>query len=203
MQKVVRGDTPIVKHPFKPTEQVKEVPNEPETVIWDDVETKAFADTGTFIADLQAQLGASIEGLKTALAESGKSLSDFGTLAQQAPKRAKTAVDELNATYRQAVKDAKNLALMQGETSEAFYEAQLRARNLKSEIEGLNQVVGQTGQIAGGSGGLQQAVRGFDGLGNSVNQLTRELPAFTYSMQASILGVWIKAEQLPQRDFLA
>ena len=43
MQKVVRGDTPIVKHPFKPTEQVKEVPNEPETVVWDDVETKAFA----------------------------------------------------------------------------------------------------------------------------------------------------------------
>ena len=134
-------------------------------------------------------IGANIEGLKTALAESGKSLSDFGTLAQQAPKRAKTAVDELNATYRQAVKDAKNLALMQGETSEAFYEAQLRARNLKSEIEGLNQVVGQTGQIAGGSGGLQQAVRGFDGLGNSVNQLTRELPAFTYSMQTGFMAL--------------
>jgi hypothetical protein len=66
MAKVVRGDTPIVKHPFKPKDEVKEVPNEPETVVWDDVETKAFEDTGTFIADLQAQLGASIEGFKCA-----------------------------------------------------------------------------------------------------------------------------------------
>jgi hypothetical protein len=66
MAKVVRGDLPIVKHPFKPKDEVKEVPNEPETVVWDDVETKAFEDTGTFIADLQAQLGASIEGFKCA-----------------------------------------------------------------------------------------------------------------------------------------
>jgi hypothetical protein len=134
-------------------------------------------------------IGANIEGLKTALAESGRSLSVFGTLAQQAPKKAKTAVDQLNQSYRDAVRDAKNLALMQGQTSEAFYEAQLRVKNLKSEIEGLNQIVGQTGQIAAGSGGVQQAVRGFDGLGNSVNQLTRELPAFTYSMQTGFMAV--------------
>lgn len=127
-------------------------------------------------------IGANIEGLKTALAESGRSLSEFGTLAEQAPKKAKTAVDQLNQSYRDAVKDAKNLALMQGQTSEAFYEAQLRVKNLKSEIEGLNQVVGQTGQIAGGSGGVQQAAHKFDMLGHSVNQITRELPAFTLSL---------------------
>ena len=66
MAKVVRGDSPLVERPFKGKEEVKEVPNEPETVVWDDVETKAFEDTGTFIADLQAQLGASIEGFKCA-----------------------------------------------------------------------------------------------------------------------------------------
>jgi ring-1,2-phenylacetyl-CoA epoxidase subunit PaaE len=75
-------------------------------------------------------IGANIEGLKTALAESGKSLSDFGTIAEQAPKRAKTAVDELNKSYRDAVRDAKNLYLMQGQTSEAFYEAELKAKNV-------------------------------------------------------------------------
>ena len=134
-------------------------------------------------------IGANIEGLKTALAESGKSLSDFGTLAQQAPKKAKTAVDELNISYRNAVRDAKNLALMQGQTSEAFYEAQLKAKNLKAEIEGLNQVVGQTGQIAGGSGGVQQAAHKFDMLGHSVNQITRELPAFTNSMTTGFMAI--------------
>jgi len=134
-------------------------------------------------------IGANIEGLKTALAESGRSLSEFGTLAQQAPKKAKTAVDELNQSYRDAVKDAKNLALMQGQTSEAFYEAQLRVKNLKSEIEGLNQIVGQTGQIAGGSGGVQQAAHKFDMLGHSVNQITRELPAFTNSMSTGFMAI--------------
>ena len=134
-------------------------------------------------------IGANIEGLKTALAESGKSLSDFGTLAEQTPKRAKTALDQLNQSYRDAVRDAKNLALMQGQTSEAFYEAQLKAKNLKSEIEGLNQVVGQTGQIAGGSGGVQQAAHKFDMLGHSVNQITRELPAFTNSMSTGFMAI--------------
>jgi hypothetical protein len=127
-------------------------------------------------------IGANIEGLKTALAESGRSLSEFGTLAQQAPKKAKTAVDELNASYRQAVNDAKNLALTQGATSEAFYEAQIKAKNLRAEIEGLN-------QLAAGSTGVQQITQRFDGLGNSVNQLTRELPAFTYSMQTGFMAV--------------
>lgn len=134
-------------------------------------------------------IGANIEGLKTALAESGKSLSDFGTLAEQTPKRAKTALDQLNQSYRDAVRDAKNLALMQGETSEAFYEAQLKAKNLKAEIEGLNIVVGQTGQIAGGSGGIQQATNKFNMLGHSVNQLTREMPAFTQSMTTGFMAI--------------
>jgi len=134
-------------------------------------------------------IGANIEGLKTALAESGRSLSDFGTLAQQAPKKAKTAIDELNTSYRNAVRDAKNLALTQGATSDAFYEAQLKAKNLKNEIEGLNHVVGQTGQVAGGSGGVQQAAQKFNMLGNSLNQITRELPAFTYSMQTGFMAV--------------
>jgi hypothetical protein len=134
-------------------------------------------------------IGANIEGLKTALAESGRSLSEFGTLAQQAPKKAKTAVDELNKSYRDAVRDAKNLALMQGQTSEAFYEAQLKAKNLKSQIEQLNQVVGQTGKIAGGAGGIQQASQKFDMLGHSVNQITRELPAFTNSMTTGFMAI--------------
>jgi hypothetical protein len=134
-------------------------------------------------------IGANIEGLKAALAESGKSLSEFGTLAQQAPKKAKTAVDELNKSYRDAVTDAKNLALMQGQTSEAFYEAQLKAKNLKTQIQQLNEVVGQTGQIAAGSGGVQQASHKFDMLGHSVNQITRELPAFTNSMTTGFMAI--------------
>lgn len=131
-------------------------------------------------------IGANIEGLKSALAESGRSLEDFGTIAENAPKRAKTAVDQLNQSYRDAVKDAKNLALMQGQTSEAFYEAQLKARNLKNEIEGLNQVV--TKNAIGGQD-IEATSRKFDMLGHSVNQITRELPAFTHSMSTGFMAV--------------
>ena len=53
-----------VEHPFKPAEAVKEIPNEPETVVWEDFEPKAFSEQDTFIADLQAQLGATVEGFK-------------------------------------------------------------------------------------------------------------------------------------------
>ena len=131
-------------------------------------------------------IGANIEGLKTALAESGKSLSDFGELAQQAPKKAKTAVDQLNQSYRDAVKDAKNLALMQGQTSEAFYEAQLKVKNLKNEIQGLNTIVGQNFQ---NSQDVEVASQKFNMLGHSVNQLTRELPAFTHSVSTGFMAV--------------
>ena len=65
MAKVAKGDPGHkVEHPFKPEEAVKEVPNEPSTVVWDDLETKAFEDSETFIQDLQAKLGASVEGFK-------------------------------------------------------------------------------------------------------------------------------------------
>ena len=131
-------------------------------------------------------IGANIEGLKNALAESGKSLSDFGELAQQAPKKAKTALDELNQSYRDAVRDAKNLALMQGQTSEAFYEAQIKVKNLKNEIQGLNTIVGQNFQ---NSQDIQLTSQKFDMLGHSVTQITREMPAFANSLSTGFMAV--------------
>lgn len=134
-------------------------------------------------------IGANIEGLRKALAESGKSLEEFGEIALKQPKKVKTAIDDLNKSYRDAVRDAKNLALTQGQTSEAFYEAQLKAKNLRNQIEGLNIVVGQTGKIATGSGGVQNVTQRFDMLGHSVNQITREMPAFSQSMTTGFMAI--------------
>lgn len=55
MQKVTKGDSPIVVRPFVGEE--KPVPNEPETIVWDD-EPKAFKDDGDFIKTLERSLGA-------------------------------------------------------------------------------------------------------------------------------------------------
>ncbi len=65
MAKVARGDVGHkVEHPWKPEE--KPVANEPVTVVWDDVERKAFDENDTFIADLQKSLGATVEGFTCA-----------------------------------------------------------------------------------------------------------------------------------------
>ena len=56
MVKAQSGDSPLVKRPFVGEE--KTVPNEPETIVWDDTEPKAFSDDGEFIKHLQDSLGA-------------------------------------------------------------------------------------------------------------------------------------------------
>jgi len=56
MVKAQSGDSPLVKRPFVGEE--KPVPNEPNTIVWDDVEAKAFSDDGAFIKHLEEALGA-------------------------------------------------------------------------------------------------------------------------------------------------
>ena len=56
MAKVKSGDSPLVKHPYQG--DTKPVPNEPNTIVWDDAEPKAFNDDGAFIKHLEEALGA-------------------------------------------------------------------------------------------------------------------------------------------------
>lgn len=60
MVKAQYGDSPLVKRPFvgDTTGDTKPVPNEPDTLVWDDAEPKAFSDDGAFIKHLQQSLGA-------------------------------------------------------------------------------------------------------------------------------------------------
>ena len=102
-------------------------------------------------------------------------------------KPAKTAIDELNQSYRNTIKDAKNIALVYGETSTAFQDAAQKAAGLKAKIDGVNESIykasGVEPQMA------TRATGGFNMLGNSINQVTRELPAFTYSMQTGFMAI--------------
>jgi hypothetical protein len=131
-----------------------------------------------------ANVGPLVENLKVAANELGK----FGEEAKKAPTRAKTAIDQLNSSYRATIKDAKNIALAQGTTGAAFEDAKNKAEQLKSKLDEVNSALNNTGQMAGG-GGIQKAAGGFNMLGHSVNQLTRELPAFTYSLQTGFMAI--------------
>jgi len=99
-------------------------------------------------------------------------------------KPAKNAFDELNRTYRTTVRDAQALAVMEGTQSEAFKQATASAHALKTQLEGVHAAVG-----VGMPQQTQKAANGFNTLSHSVNQITRELPAFTYSMQTGFLAI--------------
>lgn len=66
MVQVANGGGHKVEHPWKPADEAKELPNEPQTVVWDDFEPKAFEDEPEFIQNLQKSLGATVEGFKCA-----------------------------------------------------------------------------------------------------------------------------------------
>jgi hypothetical protein len=102
-------------------------------------------------------------------------------------KPVKTAIDELNLSYRQTVKDAKNIALTMGDNSAAFTDAATKAQNLRNQIESVNEslykATGAQPEL------LTKANGGFNTLNHSMNQITRELPAFTFSMQTGFMAI--------------
>lgn len=102
-------------------------------------------------------------------------------------KPAKTAIDELNQAYRNTIKDAKNIALALGEDSAAFKDATAQAAALKSKIDGVNESIFKASGIEPQM--ATRATSGFNTLGHSINQVTRELPAFTYSMQTGFMAI--------------
>jgi hypothetical protein len=53
--------------------------------------------------------------------------------------------------------------------------------NVRGKIAGID--------MAQGAGGVQKATTQFNGLSNSINQLTREMPAFTYSVQTGFMAL--------------
>ena len=62
MAKVVARDSGHkVEHPFKPSEEVKEVPNEPVTIVWDEVESTAATDSGWDASHVLKALGAKVQ----------------------------------------------------------------------------------------------------------------------------------------------
>lgn len=86
---------------------------------------------------------------------------------------------ELNVA-RNAVKNilAENRALTESEE-----QLVLRVQQLDAQLKKIDATVGQSQRNVG------NYASGFNGLNNSINQITRELPAFTYSMQTGFLAI--------------
>ena len=93
------------------------------------------------------------------------------------------AYDKLSIAHQKAFKNAQNIGAQYGITSDKFLKASEKANKLDAELKTLDATLGKHNRNVG------NYASGFNGLGNSINQITRELPAFTFSAQTGFLAL--------------
>lgn len=133
-----------------------------------DLNLRVSADPSNLKKDIQEMTNATSKGA----GQMGKSVDDF-SFKQAA----------LNKQFDLAVQKAATLAARHGETSKEALKAAAAAEHLALKLNTAQQAQASTATVA------QRASSGFNGLQNSVNQITRELPAFTFSMQTGFMAI--------------
>lgn len=103
--------------------------------------------------------------------------------ANAAAEKAASPYNQLAASLAKAEREALDLGATFGNTSKEFLQAGARVQALRQQIDGLEQPLGKFQRNVG------NYRSGFNGLGNSINQLTREFPAFTFSVQTGFLAL--------------
>lgn len=136
---------------------------------------------GANIKDLQAGLLQAVQTMKDA----GK---DMSGVAEQVDRLTTGSFKSISQAYRQTAKDAEVLAMHLGSDSDAFKQAAAMAQVYSTELQDVRSKIAGV-DMAGTSNQVQKAAGSFNMLGNSVNQLTRELPAFTYSVQTGFMAI--------------
>jgi hypothetical protein len=93
------------------------------------------------------------------------------------------AYEKLSAAHKIARESAANLGVIQGTNSKAFLEAAASANNYDKKLKEIDQQLGNHGRHVGNYS------RSWNGLGNSINQLTREAPAFANSLNTGFMAL--------------
>jgi hypothetical protein len=116
------------------------------------------------------------------------------TIAQREATNAKTleikagqglaqTYSELDARHKQAVKTAQDLAVSTGRTGQAYEDAKLKANEYGKQLRVIDTDIGKHTRNVGNYSSS------WNGLGNSINQLTREAPAFANSVQTGFMAL--------------
>ncbi|WP_290706655.1 hypothetical protein [Flavihumibacter sp. CACIAM 22H1] len=103
--------------------------------------------------------------------------------ANKATKEAQREYKKLTAEYRQLVNAAEDAGAALGTNSQQYIEAAKRANEARAVIDKIDQGLGNFQRNVG------NYASGFSGLSNSLNQITRELPAFANSVQTGFLAI--------------
>lgn len=106
--------------------------------------------------------------------------------AREAFKATSDEIDNyqrLDAAYKKAVKSAQDLGAQYGASSKQFLTAANSAKELDDKLKAIDGAVGKYGRNVG------NYASGWNGLANSVNQLTREAPAFANSLNTGFMAL--------------
>lgn len=146
---------------------------------------------GLNLDPLKTDITAAAATAKDGMDKIGNSIKGAGEKADKPLRETKDKIISLAAQMRQARQDAQMLAAGGKEMSEAFQASIAKAASLKDQIAAVdNAILSNTQTIQTNSQVTAQATKsGFNGMAMSINQLTREMPAFTYSMQTGFMAI--------------
>jgi hypothetical protein len=127
------------------------------------------------------------EGMETI----GDSIAGAGAKADKPLKETKDKLVSLGQQLRQARLDAQQLSQGGKELGDAFQASVGKAAALKDQIQAVDQAIlaNSTTMNNVSQPAFTAQKTGFNGMAMSINQLTREMPAFTYSMQTGFMAI--------------
>lgn len=107
----------------------------------------------------------------------------LATLEAKAVNDSYNAYQKKDAEYKKAVLAAKELGAVHGSTSSVFLKEAAAVNKLADELKAIDAKLGNHTRSVG------NYASGWNGLSNSINQLTREAPAFANSMQTGFMAI--------------
>jgi len=143
---------------------------------------KDFTDLNAKLAQANTARTASTKGVtEETIALRAKNAET--TLEIKATTDAVGAYAKLDAQHKLAVKNAQDLAVTTGRTGRAYEDAKNKANELGNQLRVIDTDIGKHTRNVGNYSSS------WNGLGNSINQLTREAPAFANSVQTGFMAL--------------
>lgn len=160
-------------------EQTEAIRQSKEAMTLKEIQTKQLIQVQAKLSANTTELAQDIEKEKLALSESTRELKENAKLTSEQIG----AYDKASVKLNQMTKAWKNLAIVQKENS-------VEGKALKKQIDELDMTL----KSVDASMGIHRRNVGnygnsFNGLSNSINQVTREMPAFVNSAQTGFMAI--------------
>ena len=143
---------------------------------------KDFTDLNAKLAQVNTTRVSATKGI-TEETIAQRELNKETTLNIKATTEVAGAYAKLDAQHKLAVKSAQDLAASTGRSTAEYEKAKIKANELGNQLRVIDTDIGKHTRNVG------NYASSWNGLGNSINQLTREAPAFANSVQTGFMAL--------------